>query len=176
MRRVLARADCPKCGKSLPTGGGYIRHVRCCGRQEEFFWAKVERLPWSGCWIWMGYVQRFGHGWLGQYGLAHRYAWKLMSRELRDDQFLLHLCDIPACVNPDHLYIGTRADNNRDKVLRGRILRGEASPRSKITEEAVRDIRLRYTHEIAPALAAEYGISASHVYAIAARRSWSHLN
>lgn len=92
---------------------------------NERFWKRVDKSGPNGCWQWLGYRQKFGHGWLGsRYGLAHRYAWKFLVGPLADAECLLHHCDNPPCVNPSHLYIGTRADNARDKMMRGRVYRG----------------------------------------------------
>jgi hypothetical protein len=82
----------------------------------------IERIPWSGCWIWLMQIQRSGHGRLragGKKVLAHRAAWIAFKGPLADDAFLLHRCNVASCVNPDHLYIGTSKDNTQDCIRAG---------------------------------------------------------
>ena len=103
--------------------------------------------PASRCWIWIGQKQRQGYGklYIGshRYMLAHRAAYWAFCGDLPPDLDVLHRCDVPACVNPNHLWLGTQADNNRDMMGKGRAscLRGAAHGRAKLTEEQVRNIR-----------------------------------
>jgi hypothetical protein len=94
----------------------------------ERFWAKVQKS--DGCWIWTGSQNRKGYGWVGVPGrqtkLAHRVSWVLANGHLDASACVLHRCDTPACVRPDHLFLGSKADNNRDMVSKGRHFRGEA--------------------------------------------------
>lgn len=94
---------------------------------EERFMSKVEPEPNSGCWLWTGAVQRAGYGiiavriggrWKTQ--LAHRVAWLVLRGENHAERHVLHRCDNPPCVNPDHLYLGNDSDNSADRVRRGR--------------------------------------------------------
>lgn len=91
----------------------------------ERFWRKVLPDEQSDCWLWTG--SRLPTG----YGLfrlasdqsptgAHRVAWLLSGRTIEDDQHILHICDNPPCVNPQHLFAGTAQDNARDSVGKGR--------------------------------------------------------
>jgi len=108
----------------------------------------------SGCWIWTGYLNKDGYGWMnvrGNYRGAHRVS-KMVFHGPTDlletsDRQVLHHCDVRSCVNPDHLYLGTPADNNRDARRRGRArwvkpptLRGPANGNAKLTEQAVHEI------------------------------------
>ena len=79
----------------------------------------------SGCWIWEGTRERKGYGRLGRGHssgqlLAHRASYELFVGPIPDGMMVLHRCDIPSCVNPEHLFIGTAADNARDEVAKGR--------------------------------------------------------
>lgn len=90
--------------------------------QLEKLMESVERIPEAGCWIWMGYCERQGYGRVavsrGKTVLAHRLFWQLLTgNEPRD--CILHHCDVPSCVNPDHLYDGSRSDNLHDAWNRG---------------------------------------------------------
>lgn len=96
------------------------------------FWAKVCR--GDGCWEWQGYRMPKGYGQvgIGHSGLilAHRLAWELTHGPVPTDLFVLHHCDNPPCCNPDHLWLGTKADNNRDMAQKGRH-RGTTGKRYK---------------------------------------------
>lgn len=94
---------------------------------RERFWAKVRR--GDGCWEWTAARSAAGYGWFkGAAGpeLAHRVAWRLERGEIQAGLFVLHRCDNPRCVRPDHLFLGTNADNMADMVQKGRQSRGEA--------------------------------------------------
>jgi hypothetical protein len=88
------------------------------------FWSKVEKGP--GCWLWKNAKDHFGYGrfQLGRRGdglvKAHRLSWFLAFGEIPSGMWVLHQCDVPACVRPDHLKLGNRDDNAEDMVRRGR--------------------------------------------------------
>jgi len=85
----------------------------------EDFWANVQK--GDGCWLWTAYCDGYGHGifrWNGKTTGAHRIAWELTFGAT--DLCVLHKCDNPPCVNPDHLFKGTKGDNNRDCVAKKR--------------------------------------------------------
>ncbi len=97
------------------------------------FWNKVNKVP-SGCWEWAG-GKNNGYGVLcvsGKTIKAHRYAWILTNGEIPKGEgyhgtCVLHKCDNPSCINPDHLFLGSNADNVRDRVAKNRsnALKGE---------------------------------------------------
>lgn len=79
----------------------------------------------SGCLLWMGYLDEDGYGRFslgGKNWRAHRLSWVLHGRELTEDLVIRHRCDVPACVAIEHLEIGTRGDNRRDSIERGRAV------------------------------------------------------
>src|SRR6266702_3817658 len=79
--------------------------------------------PNSGCWLWTGSVNTWGYGRLGQNRVerqAHRLSYLAFSGPIASNRKILHKCDVPCCVNPDHLFIGTLSDNVQDCLSKGR--------------------------------------------------------
>jgi hypothetical protein len=79
--------------------------------------------PNSGCWLWEGSCVEFGYGQLTlrqKRMLSHRLSWELSRGKIPDELFVLHKCDVPACVNPGHLFLGDNTDNMRDVRAKGR--------------------------------------------------------
>lgn len=150
---------------------------------DKFFWAKVDKGPHpKGCWVWKGYCQAFGHGAIQRVVdgkpktiLAHRRSWTLLVGPLPARACLLHHCDNPPCVNPEHLYIGTRQDNMRDKVDRNRTHKGQDSALSKLTDAQVLEIRRLRGVVVASELAKRFGVSQNYIYQIQRREVWKHL-
>ena len=99
--------------------------------------------------LWPGRVNNKGYGmrWVPQRKreqLAHRVAWEETYGPVPPGMYVLHRCDNPRCVNPEHLWLGTQADNLRDCAEKGRTSRGEASPNAKLTDDQVRTIRREF--------------------------------
>lgn len=146
----------------------------------ERFHEKVSPEPNSGCWIWTGAVKEHGYGviGLGRRGTgtakAHRVAYELYKGPIADGLFVLHSCDIPSCVNPDHLRLGSQSDNMRDCVKRKRHVmpdnRGERATWAKLTAEMARDIKTRT--KTGPEYAKLYGVSKSAIYRIWEGSNW----
>lgn len=153
------------------------------------FWNKVDKS--SGCWNWTAALNEKGYG-IFHDGLrtdkAHRIAWRLLIGEIKDNLCVLHKCDNPRCVNPDHLFLGTRADNNADMKSKGRhvpggtytsgnYVRGADHHEAKVNPDIVREIRSKYIPGVYGymRLAKEYGLGASTVHKIIHRRTWDHV-
>lgn len=160
-------------------GKVYKRKVRPL---SERFWERVKiTADIRRCWEWTGARHGFGYGtiyYLGKYHPAHRISWYLASGNFPDDSLVLHKCDNAACVNPNHLYLGTHRDNARDMCLRNRQNNalGSKHGQSTLTEEIVLDIRQRYiSGECQRSIARIYGIDQSNVSYIVRRKTWRHI-
>lgn len=112
-------------------GGAAVTHVSIATLEspgvEQRFAQRVTRA--DGCWLFNGGKTHFGYGRLSLRGnrwiTAHRFAWLLHRGDIPDVSLcVLHRCDNPPCVNPDHLFLGTHADNVRDMVRKGRASTG----------------------------------------------------
>lgn len=136
----------------------------------------------SGCWIWQGGKDSDGYGLFSalingeQYKRAHRFSvvyHKGVSP--KEGENVCHTCDVPACVNPDHLVIGTVLENQRDKwkKARGVVARGSTHWSTNLTEEMV--IEIRASAEKQSVIAQKYGITQTTVSDIKRRKSWAHV-
>lgn len=149
----------------------------------ERFWSLVQKS--DGCWLWQGRKERLGYGRfhiIGRTdgrrdGRAHHIAWMLANDSpVPDGMILLHACDTPSCVRPDHLRLGTHADNVADKVAKGRQAKGMRHGRSKLSEHDVRAIRLCLFIGISKnKLAKQYGVDHKTLSHLETRKTWRHL-
>jgi hypothetical protein len=131
--------------------------------------------PNSGCWLWEKSLDVYGYGRLGHDGLAHRHSWTIHRGPIPLGMHVLHKCDTPICVNPDHLFLGTAGDNARDRDKKGRGAKrsGEKSNLSKLTEADV--LAIRSDTRLQVIISKIYGINQTTVSKIKCRKSWAHL-
>lgn len=180
------------------------KEIKLSPADEVRFWAKVNK---SGqtmshmdtpCWLWTAFKIQSGYG---QYGgiAAHRIAWVLANGQIPHDGSahgicVCHKCDVPACCNPEHLFLGTHADNMRDKGCKGRVntptgdkngsrkhpeqlARGEANGSAKLTATQVMDIRALHAaggitqHQ----LSVQFSVDPKSISRIIRRKCWRHL-
>lgn len=143
----------------------------------ERFWVKTIPEPNSGCWLWMAARNYQGYGQFkvaGHQVQAHRVALRLSGVAVGDDDKVLHRCDTPPCVNPDHLWIGTCAANAADMVAKGRQAKGERNAKAKLTQDEVNEIRTRYSEGAITqaALSREYEVSDVMISYIVHGKNW----
>lgn len=131
----------------------------------------------DGCWEWTSQRNQAGYGQIreGTGAIsAHRVSWEMVNGPIADGMCILHRCDRPWCVNPDHLYLGTHKENTRDMDARGRRVKagtycGPKSRVYKLTDDQVRAIRRDDRHYVVIAVA--YGIGVTTAYDIKRRKT-----
>jgi len=132
----------------------------------ERFEQKYIPVPESGCWLWTEGLFKGGYGNIHTTGKsctqAHRISWQIYKGPIPKGLHVLHKCDVPSCVNPDHLFLGTHLDNMKDKVKKGRQSRFNRNthPMTKLTEEMCVEIYSKYTGRYGEiiALSKEYSV------------------
>ena len=157
------------------------------------FWDNVNKNgpvhPVHGqCWVWTGYEVK-GYGRLGKSNIAHRFSWQLHHGNIPDGLCVLHKCDNTLCVNPKHLFLGTRFDNVFDMVRKGRqnAPRGDNHPAhlypdrwaKVLTEKDVREMRRLYQKHSMKfgyrALGKRFGVSLQTAYRTISGKAWKHV-
>jgi hypothetical protein len=172
---------CAYCGTDFPpqTKKQRFCSISCGLRTRSVpFWDRVRKS--AGCWEWTGTQHGAGYGYCyskGRLHLTHRMAWELTYGPIPDGQCVLHKCDNRSCVRPDHLFLGTRGDNIKDAVSKGRQCRGEGKSMAKLTDDSVRAFRARYAAGgvTIGELADEAGIHLQTMYLALKRRTWKHV-
>jgi hypothetical protein len=157
------------------------------------FMRKVDKF--SDCWIWRGHVATNGYGrfWNGKRTIqAH---WFLLERQPKKGEEACHKCDNKLCVRPSHIFIGTRSDNMRDMVQKGRhnpeakaracrnmlksrvVHVGSENPQSKLTEDDVAMIKsIHKQRGLGCVLAKRFGVSEQVISGIWNGRRWQQVN
>lgn len=145
--------------------------------QKIRFDAKLDKSRGAcGCWLWTATKNSYGYGRCTinkKSHKAHRVAYRRYVGRLRKGEFVLHLCDTPACCNPLHLVRGTHAENMKHMRDRRRGVYGEESNLARLTAEQV--LAIRADTRLQRIIAAEYGVKRATISAIKLRRSWAHI-
>lgn len=159
---------------------------------EERFWEKVVVGGLDDCWLWTGGVDKDGYGVLFSKKTQikiHRLSWTLAYSN-PGTLCVLHTCDNPPCVNPKHLWLGTQADNTRDKMEKGRhrsatgkqhgsktcpetVQRGELHHHSSLTDDDIRLIRRDSRNQ--KVIARDYGVAQSVISNVKLYKTWKHV-
>ena len=146
-------------------------------KARERLLSKLSFVPITGCWLWTGCVNNKGYGQAragGSAWLAHRLMWVLHGGELPPRMELLHSCDVPSCVNPAHLSLGTHKDNMIDMSRKGRHrmpnLSGERHPAARLSARQVAEIRA--SQESSTTVGARFGVSGAHIRLIRRGGVW----
>jgi HNH endonuclease len=155
---------------------------------------KVHPILKTRCWDWVGgNIRGYGHFWVnGKTVKAHRYSYTVYVGEIPNGLLVLHKCDNPSCVNPDHLFVGTELENRQDCTGKGRqargnthgsktrpesVLRGGRHPRTRLTETLVKKIRVEYvkgsTSRGTYGLAAKYNLSQATIQRVTSGTDWT---
>lgn len=187
---------CRSCGHTFLTRPqdirrGYGRYCsrRCAasaqqGRRRRSVAERLAaRTARSGeCWVWTGAAPFADNGYgrirVGEYKRkVHRVAWELAYGPIPDPYlFVCHRCDNRLCVRPEHLFLGTHEDNQRDKIEKGRHVRGMTAPRAKLTDDAVREIRrLAMNGTSRASLGRRFGVGSASISKIVLRQRWAHI-
>jgi hypothetical protein len=151
---------------------------------EKRFWRFVNKT--DNCWIWTGKGTKKGYGQIASGGkdgvsiLAHRLSYEIHKGPIPDGLVVMHSCDNPSCVNPDHLSAGTQSENIKDSIRKGRkvlpklpVFIGVEHHMAKINEDIVRMIRA--SKKTKKELAEELGLAYSTVRRIKAGLLWKHI-
>lgn len=139
----------------------------------ERFWTWVNKT--DGCWLWTGAFRNFGYGvgkLNGRTERAHRISWTLTNGPIPPGMCVCHRCDNPPCVRPDHLFLGTDADNHADMRQKGRMATAAKMPHSKLSDDDILDIRTLHAFGASNLdMAKAYGVASSLISRIITGKS-----
>lgn len=145
-----------------------------------FFWKNVQRGAGDECWEWKGSCWDNGYGRImvgKKRRKAHRISFLIRNGYLSSDKVICHKCDNPGCVNPDHLFEGTSADNSKDRFNKGRSTHGIRNGRAVLNEDSV--LAIRKTPPVGRAgckiLASSLGVGATTIYNVISKNTWKRI-
>lgn len=186
------RCICCVCGAPFQRGGYAARTAKYCSsacqhraQRTQDIAAKIlsQRTiaPVTGCWLWTKGCFSSGYGaiqWQGRQMKVHRVAAILwLGMGIDDKRFVCHRCDTPQCFNPDHLFLGSAADNSHDAVRKHRLAEGARSPHARLTPQQVHEIRTSHeggatVHD----LAVRFRVSNTTIRQIVTRHTWKDID
>lgn len=156
--------------------------------QEELdrFFSKVNKRASNGCWGWTAGLTHYGYGQFSLYRLlgytpitAHRLSYIIHKGRIPEGLVICHKCDNRKCINPDHLFLGTQADNIEDMHKKGRASGGSSpgakNPAAILTEEQVLEIVGLFGKQSQVSIAKAYGVSPNTISAIKTGKTWSSV-
>jgi hypothetical protein len=132
------------------------------------------------CWIWKSLTRFYGYGHTtirNRSIAAHRAAWIAWKSDIPEGLFVLHKCDNPACINPEHLFLGNQLDNMHDMIKKNRenYAKGENSATSLLNNEQIKEIRRLKGVESSYKICERFGVAASTIRSIWSGRNWKHV-
>lgn len=177
---------CPKCNNNL-----HYKHkksllfaerhntscIKCAkGNPIERFWSYVKKT--DTCWLWTGCSTHLGYAQIGvNYKLisVHRFSWEIHNGPIPEGKWVLHKCDNPSCVRPDHLFLGTPKDNTQDMLHKHRDNgpKGERQHCHKFTAEEV--MKIRASTDSQSEIARQYKVNQSTISHIINHQTWKHI-
>jgi len=166
--RIARKKQLEEWAKDTPT--------EIISKMRRAFERFVDKTKEDVCWIWKGSLKNgrklpYGHfHFRGKRYMAHRASWLIYKGEITDNLWVLHTCDNPSCVNPDHLYLGTALNNQRDKLSRGRCM-GE-----RLTIKEVKEIKEKLKMGITSTrLSRDYNVSMTTIHSIKTGKTWEDV-
>lgn len=139
----------------------------------------IERIPQTGCWIWMGCTSKKGYGttsYNGKMTLAHRASYMDFIGPIQDGMYVCHHCDVKSCINPYHLYEGTHLQNTLDALSRGQITLGERNSQAKLKAENIPEI---FAAGKGPAdrqrMAEKFNVTVHAIRDVQRGKNWKHI-
>lgn len=168
--KSIARRLCKPCYYRLRRKGELAAHSIL--GPGDVFWSRIRKV--GACWEWTGARNTYGYGVFLLPGekpvRAHRYAYTLAKGPITPGLVVMHSCDNPGCINPSHLSLGSRGDNNRDAKAKGRNASGERHGHARLTRRQVDAIRSDARQNVE--IARDYRVNPSHISGIKSGRVW----
>jgi hypothetical protein len=168
-------------GYCVDQGQGRFCSITCANKGKNpslsaRFWSYIKKGP--DCWIWTGTIEKDGYGVIQNEGRqirAQRLSYELHHGPIPKGKHVLHRCDNRACVNPEHLFVGTNLDNIADKVAKGRQACGPHSARNKLSEKDIVNIRtMSRKGATQTSIAKKYNVRPVTVRNIVKRKTWQN--
>lgn len=175
------------CGKIHQANASSLKFktIQSCGCRSQFRESVKERffkkiMKTESCWEWTGNRTVAGYGTLSVrkvQNYAHRLSWEFLNGKIPEKMCICHTCDNPGCVNPEHLFLGTKKDNSDDMVSKKRNKFGSLCAASKLNEYQATEVRRLYslggfTYKY---LSKRFGVSSSVIRKIIMRHMWKHV-
>lgn len=187
-RRMAVTLTCVECKQPFTRKPWEVRRGRtkfcsrtCSDKHEKpldkKFWAHVNKT--DSCWLWTGILNNKGYG-VSRYKmhtyLAHRMSYVMENGPIPDGLIVLHICDVPSCIKPAHLRLGTQKDNMAECAAKDRSCFGERNGHSKLTPESVREMRLEYAEGTTLAeLSRKYKVDRMTITSAIRRKTWKRV-